>query len=1089
MPVTKSAKAKPGAQRPLQRWKTGIESPSGAQWIGTHQCRARQGLESHQMAVSPQRTDRGDGRFLPAATVMASARLLFLMVAFLAAGRGHAASAHFTRLSVEDGLSMSSVESIAEDRYGFLWFGTQEGLNRFDGYEFAVHQASTRPGDLRDGFIRALTPDRSGNLWVGTRTGLQHLDVSTGRFSESVAPPEVGVRLNTLRVAPDGRLWFGGNNGGLWTREPSGTSEARRVVTDGITADASVSAVAIDQAGNLWVAADGDLVLLRPSEAAPVAPTSETLLAGAGPIRDIHVERGVLWLGRFDAPLLRFDPVAAERTEYRRLPHSTLSIASAGDGWLWLGGKGAGVTRFHTGTGNVVTYRHEPGNEHSLAEDDVAVVHQDRGGSLWVGAWNGGLSRLNLYSQAFRTFRYTPGQPDSLPDNDVTRLTEGPDGRLWVITRNDLLAVGDPATGAFTGVPFERDLTAIHSPGAELFVGTRSGLSQLDPASGAVLEAHPAIRTAGLDRAPIEGLAGKDDHLWILSEGILYRLAPDERLRSVALPLKTTPTSVHAASADTLWLAFPEGVVLHAAVAGDGILVGRVGGHNLSERGRLSAIAEREGIVWVGASRGLGRLTPANGRVEWMEFDRGLPSRSIAGILPDDEHLWISTERGITRFDPRTRQAVQFGSVQGAQSSGYVEGGVLRGASGRYYFAGQGITQFDPRRVVDNPYRLKVVFTSLEILHQSVPPAWMDADSPLQTALHAAREVTLGPADAVFSIEMAAPGATDPDGVHFAHRLVGFDDEWIETDADRRVATYTRLAPGTYVLRARARARSGPWSDHEAVLTIRVLPPWWRTPAALVLWLTLAALLIALAIREARRRTRVRIALAEQEALRRASVTDPLTGLYNRRFLAEWLKHEVPRVLRANRTGESPDRQSLLFIATDLDNLKQINDRFGHDAGDRAICAAAGLLQSHARAEDLAVRLGGDEFLLVLRSADRSQAARIVERLRSGAATLEWSVDDSLAPTISLGFASFPFVARHPEALTWEQTLQLADRALLYSKRRGRNAWTGFVATRMTSGAAVLEHLQSDGDASLSSIVRIEQGPNEDQERLSYSER
>ena len=988
-------------------------------------------------------------------------RMAACAAALLFAYSAAAASAHFSRISVERGLSQSSVESIAEDRFGFLWFGTQEGLNRFDGYRFTVHQPSARPGHLQDGFIRSITPDHAGNLWVGTATTLQNLDLATGRFSEPAAPDGIGVRLNTLRVAPDGRLWFAGMNGGLWTRAANQTGHAELVVVDGLGATAPVTAVALESANRLWIAASGQLLSLEVREkSGAISVTARVVLRDAGFIRVIHIRDGALWLGRQGAPLLELDPRSGRVIEHPALPRHVLTIASGKEGRLWIGGKGAGLTRFDPKTGETIVYRHEPGNETSLAENDVAVVHEDRGGSLWVGAWNGGLSRLNLYAQPFRTLRNTPGQVDSLPDDDVTSMAEGVDGRLWAISRNDVLAVGDVRSGSFATVPLQRDFTAIAAAGDAVYAGTTTGLVALDARSGRELALDEIARREDLHRVRIDGLAAHDQELWIVSGATLYRVTKDA-VRRTALPLNEGLTYLHAASADRLWITYADGVLLRVDHAGGVLRVERVLEALTGARGRLVAVAEHRGVVWLGTALGIGRL--AGNAVLWIEVERGMPSRSVAAIQIDAlGALWIAASKGITRFDPASGRAVHFGAVEGAQPSGYVDAGGAIGRSGRFYLAGKGITVFDPREVVMNPYRPRVVFTSLEILHQPVEPSWLDPSSPLRAGIHAASEVTLDPDAVVFSVEMAAPGASNPDAVQYAHRLDGFDDEWIEATADRRVATYTRLAPGTYLLRARARTQSGVSSAEETTLRITILPPWWRTPAALVLWLVLAALAISALIVETRRRTRVRIALAEQEVLRRASVTDPLTGLYNRRFLDAWLKHEVPRTLRM--PGET-----LLVVMADLDNLKEINDASGHDAGDRAIRTIADLLQTHARAGDLAVRWGGDEFMLVLRSIDRAEAGRVVERLRRNAEDLPGS-----RTTISLGFAAFPFLEHDPAALPWETTLQLADRALLVSKRRGRSAWTGFMAAPATTAGAVLAALESGAP---SPAIRVVQGP------------
>lgn len=991
-----------------------------------------------------------------------------------------AESGHFTRLSVQDGLSQSSVESIGEDRYGFLWFGTQEGLNRFDGYRFEVHLAGERAGQLRDGFIRAIVRDPRGDLWIGTSSGLQHLDVATGRFGESVTPRGVGVRLNSVAVGGDGRVWFAGASGGLWTKGLTETV-AQRVVTSHLSSASRVTAVSIDAQRQLWIAADGHLYRLTiAGSGAPLSPVSEKVLGDVGTIRVIHVEEGALSLGRQNATFLRLDLKTRNVAEHPDLPRWVLTIAPAGEGRIWVGGKGAGVTRFDPRTGAKITYRHEAANQQSLAEDDVAAIHQDRGGSLWVGAWNGGVSRLDLYSQAFRTLRSTPGRGDSLPDNDVTRMAEAPDGRLWAISRNDVLMVGDPATDSFARVPLERDLTAIAFVANQLFVGTTTGLIELDPETGAPRDARESVRAAGLDRASITALASAGGQLWILSRSNLYCLTggTSGAIVHAALPENEEPTALTAAVPGRAWVAFGDGLLLRAETSGEVLNVTRISDAALTARGRLSAITEHQDALWIGAALGIGRVSFRNNRVEWLRVAAGMPSRSVAAILADARgHLWIPTERGITRFDPVTSRAIHFGDVQGAQSSGYVEGGAAEGGSGRFYFAGRGITTFNPLQVVVNPHQPRVVFTALEILHRPVLPRWIDPESPLSTAIHAASEVSLGPDAAVFSVEMAAPGASDPEGVVFSHRLDGFESEWIETRADRRLATYTRLSPGRYVIRARARTQSGVWSTNEALLRIEILPPWWRTPTAIALWFVLAAAIVALLVHEVRRRTSVRIALAEQGALRRASVTDPLTGLYNRRFLAEWLKLEIPRTLRTHHGADGARREFLLFAVADLDNLKRINDASGHDAGDRALRAVASLLQSHARLEDLAVRLGGDEFLLIVRLSDREQATQVVERLRSSASALDLGLQETLRSTISLGFATFPVVADDPSALTWEQTLTLADRALLHSKRRGRNTWSGFVAAPRSSAEALLRQLEQGLEPSHFSAIRVIEGP------------
>jgi diguanylate cyclase (GGDEF)-like protein len=336
----------------------------------------------------------------------------------------------------------------------------------------------------------------------------------------------------------------------------------------------------------------------------------------------------------------------------------------------------------------------------------------------------------------------------------------------------------------------------------------------------------------------------------------------------------------------------------------------------------------------------------------------------------------------------------------------------------------------------------------------------------------------LGPSDSVFSVELAALHYGDPKSVRFAYRLEGFDPDWIETDARNRVATYTRLAPGDYVLRARARAKNGGWSEHEATLAVHVLPPWWRTRVAVLGWIALGLGAIALGWLEVRRRTRVRIALLERETLLRESLTDALTGLHNRRFLTSYLEHEVPRSLReyeAKGAAAGAAGADLLFLLIDADHFKSVNDEYSHAVGDRVLAEIAKALRGQIRDSDLAIRLGGDEFLVVSRSLERRHAGAAADRIRAAveAVGVAFAAQRGPASTVSIGYAAFPFLVHDPAALTWEQTLELADRALLLTKARRRNSSTGLLAGPGVAAPVLIEFLRGGREAALPEGVLV----------------
>lgn len=1005
-------------------------------------------------------------------------------------------SSRFTRLSVDDGLSQSSVQQILQDRRGLLWFGTQEGLNRYDGYRFTVHRASDRQGFLGDHDITALIEDADGDLWVGTSRGLYRHDLDSGRFDGSEAPVD-NLGILDLIQSGDGRIFFTASDGRLWILDPAGADRRPRPLNDGpFAALTGVTALARGPGSAIWAAADGRVFKVDIAQAEPHRRLREEL-QDLGLVSVMAVDRqGDLWIGRPDADLLRYRSAAGRVDRFPQVPRNTLAILPGKGGEIWIGARGGGLSRLDPNNGDLVVYRHDPEDPSSLSSDDVAAIYEDEVGGVWIGSWNGGVNRFDPRAQAFRTFRHRPRVSDSLPSDDAIALTETPDGGLWLVSRSGLVVAGDPRSGRFrtaAALPGRGRLTAIGSWDDRMLVGTWRGLVALDTTSGREVALEAPLQAHHLGDRPIAAIHAMSGVAWIAAGKDLFRVsrgaAPGPvNVERLQLPIAGSVAALSTVAAGRLWIGSDQGEVVSAVWSGPAAPVvvrpldvaGASARDSLASRGVVSALHEDgEGRLWVGTRRGLGRIDLRSGTVSWLGQDDGLPSANIAGIAADaDGRLWLGHNRGLTRIDPTSGAMTHFGERDGAQGKGYAEGAWAAGGSGLIYFAGDGVTAFNPREVSLSPHRPRIVFTALEILHRAVAPKWLDPHSPLDRTIDAQNEVTLGPNATVLSVEMAPLHYVDPASNRLTYQLEGFDPEWIEADAHNRIATYTNLAPGRYVLRARAGTRNGLWSEREATLTIRILPPWWRTPGALAGWCALALIAVGLVWAAARRRVKVRLALLERETLRRESLTDPLTGLYNRRFLITYLKHEMPKLLRERRANGPAAAESgadFMLLLLDVDRFKSINDRHSHGVGDRVLSQIAAVLQEHVRDSDLAVRWGGDEFLVVTRSAQPAGAADSAARLRDAVAALgsTLAAEGGPACTVSIGFAAFPFLSREPDVLTWEQTLELADHALRLTKDRRRNSYTGLCAGTELGSASVLAFLAAGGRAPLPAGIEI----------------
>jgi diguanylate cyclase (GGDEF)-like protein len=760
---------------------------------------------------------------------------------------------------------------------------------------------------------------------------------------------------------------------------------------------------------------------------------------------------------------------------------------------VWIGARDAGLSHLDPRTGAIAVHRNDPANPASISEDDVDALYRDRAGNLWIGTWNGGVDMVDPYAQSFRTLENRLGVADSLPDNDVIAITETPDGpplgrlaqrrpRRGRSAHRSRLRTWSPRArhARPRDVARARRRSSVRRHAARARHARRR-----DPPPS--FRSPPRCDASALDQRSIDDLAvGGRGELWIVSGRALLVATPEARAghrrgaehRGALLDRHRGSGAAGLGTALDFLLDRRAAARRPPAGPAPALTLRHVTAPGA--RGAFDADAyvsslheDGAGHLWVGTRRGLGELDLVSGEERWFGRRGDLPSVDVGGVLEDgDGRIWFATNRGLTRLEPRSGATSYFGSREGAQGTGYAEGAFAKGASGLLYFAGHGITAFDPREISVDPNPPPIVLTGIEVLHRKAEPRWLDPRSPLPGELPSVRSITLGPEASVFSIEMAALHFGDPRRNGFAYRLEGFDRDWIRTDAQRAVATYTRLAPGDYLFRARAVTKNGIWSVRDATLAIHVLPVWWRTGPAIAGWSLLALLALIALWADGRRRTRVRLALLERETLRRASITDPLTGLYNRRFMAGWVEHEVPRPLREHDAGRATGESGMLFLLTDIDHFKSINDRFSHSTGDRVLAAVAQTLRAQIRDSDLAVRWGGDEFLVVSRSFGPEHASAAAERLRIAVESLVVA-EDLPRCTVSIGWAAFPFLADDPRGLTWEQTLDLADHALHLTKRRRRNSWTGLVARPDARAVAVLAFLAAGPDAPPADAVEV----------------
>jgi diguanylate cyclase (GGDEF)-like protein len=493
---------------------------------------------------------------------------------------------------------------------------------------------------------------------------------------------------------------------------------------------------------------------------------------------------------------------------------------------------------------------------------------------------------------------------------------------------------------------------------------------------------------------------------------------------------------------------------------------------SLSHDSVTSVLESSNGDLWISTFLGLNRWSAADrqaGRVRFRRYSEseGLPNNTVWGVLEDDTgRLWMSSNRGLARFDPRDESFTLYDTTHGLQGMEFNFGAYFESSQGEMFFGGtDGFSHFDPESIGQNRHRPPVRLTSFKKLK---------IEAELEQPVWETSQVTLSWRDYAVSFEFAALDFANPNQNTYAYRLENFDQDWNQIGRDRR-ATYTNLEPGEYIFRVIAANNDGVWNYDGLSVVVTMVPPFWKTHWAYALYALASGGLIIGLVRSVRRRMRrkdeysrklEREVAARTKELHEAAVSDPLTGLRNRRYLMEHLAVEL-ETLRSSYEDQGDVRgrrgtdglYDVLFLMIDLDGLKPINDVHGHAAGDQAILQMRDVLLGVCRTDDTLIRWGGDEFLVVSREVTRASAERMAERIRQAVTSHRMVLDDGteLPLSCSIGFTFFPFLPQDPAFVKLDQVVTIADRALYVAKESGRNAWVGLWATALGTRERVME--------------------------------
>lgn len=1058
-----------------------------------------------------------------AAALCALAQVVAADFAMSADSIGEPQQRSFEAVGTLDQIPDGVITSLAQDGLGLLWIGTTDGLVRYDGYRFKLYQAAPdSPHGLPGSRIQTLMTAADGRLWLGTYSdGVAVYDPVADRF-EGFAADGAAVSslpagtVRALAQTPDGVVWVGTTGNGLGRIGPDGRV-GRFVPGDpeALQLDARISALAVDRSGALWVGSWQGLGRLRPGardfERILSDPEDPEGFANTT-IRGIHVSAaGDVWVGAQQGQMARIPAAVAERDrapaadEVQRWRGTGMNAAlEPGDGSLWVA-HARGIDIFDVADGGLrEKVRPRAVDPLALANAEVRDLVLDQSGWIWVGSFGGGLQRTNPRPAALYSRRFDPLIDAPLSQFSALTVSADREGGLWAgVAQNGLVRLdanlrirefireGDTAHGAFAG---QQPSAVVEAEDGRLWVSTERGLFTRAPgaksfelASGPDFLERAAIRRLWLDA---------QERLWVATGDGLFRRDPDGGLiRLGDAQGQRVSGSINALvlDADGGWVGGSAG--LFRLDRARGVLsrrAMRVAG--IEQRADvLGLLVDAAGQLWIDAG-GLYRLRHAGDaevELEAVSARHGYAGVAFGANLLDDSQGRIWTHRFM--YDPASDGFHRLGRADGAHvGTGWFRA-YARLPDGRMVFgATEGLLAIRPEHFRPWTFVPPLVPTELRI----------DGEQRAFGAL--ADRVVIGPGERGFSLEFAALDFSAPELLSYRYRLLDIAPEWVAVGAGARVASFGGLWPGDYRLELQGSTRDGRFQAAPRVIEVSVLPNWWQTvPAALAGVLLLALLVVGVVRWREGRLRRVRDQLEREVQARtadlralsaelsqrnleyeRASLTDPLTGLNNRRFAMQEMPKEVALCLRRQTavTREAGVLHSdLVLFLIDLDHFKQINDKHGHAVGDAVLVEFAQRLREVFRGSDHLVRWGGEEFLVVARETGIEHAADLAERVRRLMSERPFLIDGGveLVCSVSIGFAPFPLLRELPTAAGWEEVVDLADRLLYAVKRSGRDAWIGLFPrdpTRLPerpSGWASPQALR-EGAASLVSSLPIE---------------
>jgi signal transduction histidine kinase/ligand-binding sensor domain-containing protein/AraC-like DNA-binding protein len=761
----------------------------------------------------------------------------------------------FSHISNEDGLSNSTVESILQDSRGFLWFGTRDGLNKYDGHKITVYKnLENDSNSISDNFIRCIYQDSRNNLWIGTSRGLNQFDAKHNKFiRHPISLPQNSIQdLGITAIFEDHlkNLWVGTSGGGLYhldkdykfksLKYPDKEKQAAFSFINYITEYNQHLIIATDKGAWRYHSKNGTFKFLSSLKNYTIRTMAKD-------------KKGGLWIGTEEKGLIFYSESPLKLKQYTHQDTKEGSLGSdlvravliSKNNQIWVGGINGGLNLFNPKDETFSHYQNEPGNPTSLSQRTVSALYEDKQGNLWVGTHRGG---VNLYSKHVEKFRIIRQQPNknSLSYNDVKAFCEDKKGNIWIGTDGGGLNFFNRTTNTFTvfkNNPFNPKSLAtdavlhIMDSDDDLLIGTwGGGLNMFNKKTQTFTRfTTNTKRNKNISSNYVQNsFKDSKNNIWVgtyygglnlfdKTKGEFTRVIWGNNQESQLYG--NNVISIIEDKDQNLWIGTDDGGLNKYN------LNTRKFSHYFNDEVKKPDLRvlfiDRKNRLWVGQT-GLYLYNKTKDTFNIFTNKAGLATEIIKGITEDKlGNLWISTSNGLTKINPETLAFKKYNTADGLQGLEFEANAYLKTNTGEMFFGGiNGFNYFYPENIKTNTFKPPVYITSLYIFNQLVLPE--QKNSPLTEDISYTQNIELNYQQSSISFDFAALNYVASENNLYAYQMDGMDKDWNYVGHNTR-ASYTNLDPGNYTFKVKAANNDGIWNDKVTAINVYIAPPFWQT--------------------------------------------------------------------------------------------------------------------------------------------------------------------------------------------------------------------------------------------------------------------